>query len=49
MKDLKITKIHDLGMEIQFFVLRFGICIGGVGEKLRGCFCFLKMGFLSSL
>ena len=24
----KVTKIHDQGMEIQFFVLRLKICIG---------------------
>ena len=42
---LKVTKIRDLGMELRFFVVRFGICLRGVALEMRvGCKGFSKMG-----
>ena len=42
----KVTKIRDLGMEINFFVVCFKICIWGVDFKIRvDFFCFLKLTF----
>ena len=46
----KLTKKRDQGMENQFFVVCFKICICGVGFKLRGVLCFWKMEvFVKSL
>ena len=43
---LKVTKIRGLGIKIQFFVLRFEICIRGLELKIRApflCFLFFKV------
>ena len=43
----ELTKIHDLGMDWKFFVLRFLICVRGVRFGIRGVFSILrKWGFL---
>ena len=50
MGDFNINKKRDQGMENVIFVLRFKICIGGVGLKIRTIFFFflrfLKWDFL---
>ena len=41
---LKLTKKHYQGMENQFFMVRFKICICGVGSKIMVSFLrFLKL------
>ena len=39
----KMTKIHGLGMEIQFFMVRFLICICGLAFKMRVPFWVFKI------
>ena len=39
-----MNRIRDLGMKMRFFVVRFKICIRGVGvEVVVGVFCVFKV------